>query len=392
MTNTKRYSRRNELPGVLPAPKEIIVEDLADYIKHFSDGTFKNYYFRGEPTNYEETISSALRGKDLYSFLSMEKTFLEEYPFLHMKKEFKREVWHKLSPDERMHFSAFSQHHGIPTNLIDITTSPLVSLYFACQKFDAPNNNKEDLDTNRGFVYLFKDSFVDITNILAKFEDDNILELFAYNRRNIFIDMYNLFLEFQNKDPLQFRQYVKNINEEYSSYFKDMEHLQNIPKNIPPYTDWNYHIIIEGYAQKIQEHNQNLQQFYKQINDIDYVDHEVFLYTATLQIFFQNILDCCNEHIFWFNTIMPIFKYAPILSFERGRNQQGLFIYQTYLNYNAAIIETPMLARQRIWANDIIVINNKEQILKELDFIGINRKFIYGDYDNIAKYITTKFR
>ncbi|PFI24265.1 FRG domain-containing protein, partial [Bacillus thuringiensis] len=87
--------------------------------------------------------------------------------------------------DERMHFSAFSQHHGIPTNLIDITSSPLVALYFACQKFDSPENDGENLDKNRGFVYLIEDSFVDITNILSKFEDDNILELLAYNKRNI---------------------------------------------------------------------------------------------------------------------------------------------------------------------------------------------------------------
>ncbi|MDA2236428.1 FRG domain-containing protein [Bacillus cereus] len=387
MTDTKRYSNR-ELTGVLPTPEEIVVEDLAGYIKLFSDGKFAKYYFRGEPTNYKETISSALRGKELYSFLGMKREFKDEYPFLNMKNEFKREVWHKLSSDERMHFSAFSQHHGIPTNLIDITTSPLVALYFASQKVSDPERNNENLDIKHGFVYLFKDSFVDITNILTKFEDDNILELFAYNKSNIFIDMYNLFLDFQSKNPSQFYHYLKNLNEEYHAYFENRLSKQRIPEKIDSLDTFGYKTIITSYTEEIKIHNKKLQQIYNQIDD---VCDEVFLYTASLQMFLENILDG-DEHIFWFNNIMPNFKYAPILSFERGRNQQGSFIYQNYLNYFACLINTPMLSRQRVWPSKIIVVENKENILKELDFIGINEKFIYGDYDNIANYIKRKFQ
>ncbi|WP_424577994.1 FRG domain-containing protein [Bacillus cereus] len=283
--------------------------------------------------------------------------------------------------------SAFSQHHGIPTNLIDITTSPLVSLYFACQEFKVPENNNEGLDTTRGFVYLFKDSFVDITNILAKYEDDNVLELLALNRRNIFIDMYNIFLEFKDKYPVQFYQFLENIAEEHHAYFGDMSGEQHIPKNIPPQDGCNK-IIITSYVDKIIKYNEKLQKIHDQIDD---VHKDVFLYTAILQIFLKSILDT-SEHIIWFKTIMPIFKYAPILSFERGRNQQGLFIYQNYLNYIDEKITTSILSRQIIWPEVAIVVNNKEKILKELDFIGINEKFIYGDYDHIASYIRSKFQ
>ena len=72
-----------------------------------------------------------------------------------MQKEFKREVWYKLTSDEHTHFSAFSQHYGIPINLIDITTSPLVALYFACQDYTNPKDtNIVQFDEERGFVYL----------------------------------------------------------------------------------------------------------------------------------------------------------------------------------------------------------------------------------------------
>lgn len=385
MTATEQYSHR-DIPG-LHIPEKEVIEDLASYIKLFSTGKLKNYYFRGEPTNYRETISSALRGKGLHAYLDMERDFHEEYPFFHMKKEFKREVWYKLSGDERMHFSAFSQHHGIPTNLIDITSSPLVALYFACQKFDCPENDSENLEKNRGFVYLIEDSFVDITNILSKFEDDNILELLAYNKRNIFIDMYNLFLDFKKMNPQKFNQYLNELTEEYHAYFRNIASEQDIPKDTV-LKDTFYEIVYHGYVHKIIEHNQKLKQIYNQIED---VCEEVFLYLAILQSFLKNVLDG-TEHVYWFNKIMPMFKYAPILSFDRGRNQQGLFIYQTYLNYIAGIIKTPMLPRQRIWSDKIIVINNKEKILEELDFMGINEKFIYSDYDHIASYIRNKRR
>ncbi|MDA2650187.1 FRG domain-containing protein [Bacillus cereus] len=385
MTATEQYSHR-DIPG-RHIPEKKIIEDLASYIKLFSTGKYKNYYFRGEPTNYRETISSALRGKGLHSYLKMEGDFDKEYPFFHMKKEFKREVWYKLSGDERMHFSAFSQHHGIPTNLIDITTSPLVALYFACQKFDSPENDSENLDEKRGFVYLIENSFVDITNILSKFEDDNILELLAYNRRNIFIDMYNLFLDFKKMHPQKFRECLKELTEEYHTYFSNIASEQHIPKETVP-TDTFYEIVYNAYVHKIIESNKKLQQIYNQIED---VCDEVFLYLSILQSFLKNVLDG-TEHFYWFNKIMPMFKYAPILSFDRGRNQQGLFIYQTYLNYISETINIPMLPRQRILSDKIIVIKNKAKILEELDFMGINEKFIYGDYDHIASYIRNKRR
>ncbi|PGQ63408.1 FRG domain-containing protein [Bacillus thuringiensis] len=385
MTTTEQYSHR-DIPE-LHSPGKEVIEDLASYIKLFSTGNLKNYYFRGEPTNYKETISSALRGKGLHAYLDMERDFHEEYPFFHMKKEFKREVWYKLSGDERMHFSAFSQHHGIPTNLIDITSSPLVALYFACQKFDSPENDGENLDKNRGFVYLIEDSFVDITNILSKFEDDNILELLAYNKRNIFIDMYNLFLDFKKMNPQKFRQYLKELTEEYHTYFGNIASEQHIPKDTVPKDTW-YEFVYNTYVYKIIECNKKLHQIYNQIED---VCDEVFLYLAILQSFLKNVLDG-NENFYWFNKIMPMFKYAPILSFDRGRNQQGLFIYQTYLNYISETINIPMLPRQRILSDKIIVIKNKAKILEELDFMGINEKFIYGDYDHIASYIRNKRR
>lgn len=56
-----------------------------------------------------------------------------EISLLHMKNEFKRETYYKITADQRHDFLAFAQHHGIPTNLLDFTTSPLIALFFRLQ-------------------------------------------------------------------------------------------------------------------------------------------------------------------------------------------------------------------------------------------------------------------
>lgn len=161
-----------------------------------------------------------------------------------MQKEFKKEVWYKLTPDERTHFSAFSQHHGIPTNLIDVTTSPLVALYFACQDYkNTKDTNKVQFDEEREFLYLFKGQFIDITNILTKFEDVNVLELLASDNDDIFLDMYSAFLRFETEYPEIFYKHFKKLNTDFHEHIKifPMAYMPIMDINkFPPYEEGRY--------------------------------------------------------------------------------------------------------------------------------------------------------
>ncbi|PGT36464.1 FRG domain-containing protein [Bacillus anthracis] len=389
MTNIERYSHRDR-PGHIPEKE--VVDDLASYIKLFSDGQLENYYFRGEPTNYDETVSSALRDVTLPGYNQIQEV-KNKNTFLNMQKEFKKEVWYKLTSDERTYFSAFSQHHGIPTNLIDITTTPLVALYFACQDYTNPTNSKVQLDEETGFVYLFKNQFVDITNVLTKFEDANILEVLASDDYDVFLDIYNLLLKFKTEHPEAYYEYFKKI------CFNFHEESINLPKFIlgmnlnefPSYDGGFYEdYFFDNYVSLFD--SSKFEKFKKSPNLRNNNFYSVFIYTVYLQILFKNIQGMpVNTQSTWLN-ILPMFKYAPVLTFERGRNQQGLFVYQNYIQENKFSNTPCIVSIQRIWPDKIVVIKNKAKILEELDFMGINEKFVYGDYDHIASYIRNKRR
>ena len=50
-----------------------------------------------------------------------------------------------------------------------------------------------------------------------------------------------------------------------------------------------------------------------------------------------------------------------------------------------------MYAWQRIAPDFVIEIQNPKRIEKELDAIGINSKYIYYDYDHVARHIANQF-
>ena len=75
------------------------------------------------------------------------------------------------------------------------------------------------------------------------------------------------------------------------------------------------------------------------------------------------------------------FTYEPANITARVSNQSSILIYQLYGIDNL---------RQAIIPDFEVTIANKEEILSDLDHLGINEKFIFNDYDHIASYIKRK--
>lgn len=375
------------------------ISEIINHLKSINNGEGEEeYFYRGQNKHYGDGNSEGIRANVFRVGNSN--------PELDRRavQEFYRYTGLHLSSDERKNFLAYCQHHGLKTNLVDVTRDPLAALYFALM--DNPFENRED-----AVLYVFKKSnMVDITDLVMNFpfgvnlmdriesgDQSVIYSLVEYIKRfDTRINPYliELIKAFRAEDaPCSMLtnkiRAIENPTSEYNdsddrgAFIKAIEILKNdkevckaINEFISGYLEYSGKEVNESDIESIREaiNRPNVFPYY-------YMWY-VYMLKEYIKVASRNLLGD-DENL----RFIPNMYYSPTVYFDRMALQSGLFIYQcSFWGYKY----------NRRYINDIvpdvkILIKDKENIKREMKLLGIEKYRYYGDADVLAETLNKKY-
>lgn len=380
--------------------KKITVDSLPDYIREVQKYPNTDYIFRGERGKFEKRQASAFRGKKGKSFMNL----INDYYSM---------IGHRISDIEKENFLAFAQHYGLPTNLLDITSNPLSALFFACH--EAKEN---------GYVYIFPKNFLlDITEIIEAFPRESVFNLFLSGHPFVMSKIHDSisYLFESTRSIFQFtlkgtailpgQEYVNHVFCKLFCFARDMY----CDKNKTSILDITYEEMMknvqgdgiirgsdigcEGFYRTVNAERERFEELFDAICKDDYMDDiEITKNSMSdLSYYIIFILYCFrvqykyygNSDFTAFCDLFPAMVYRPKVTFERARLQQGYFIYTPY-KASTGIYKDIEIEMGNLSPMQEIEIKNPAKIFRELDSIDVHIGTIYGDFDNIAKYLNEK--
>ncbi len=164
--------------------------DAVKNLKKSADGTSTEIYFRGQDAEFWDIEPSVFRNGMLSVEHKLMQTPLQKIPI-----EFKE--FHTA-----FDIMTKYQHYGMCTRLLDLTTNPLVALYFACKQHGNEtyiNDEGEELHEPYGVVYFTRNYYpslptdleVQIISALAKYDltkENTVEDVLTKLKRDCIID------------------------------------------------------------------------------------------------------------------------------------------------------------------------------------------------------------
>lgn len=296
------------------------------------------------------------------------------------------------------------------------------------------NSKKDDI----GYVYLIdKNDTIDASDVISNYLniDDNYKtngfnNLSLYDdfdsNPNILKDLLNYYFSGKSElyqiyrdDLLKLCDVFNNLSNDFDIGYETIKYINDISNiNINDYiTDENLKKLISDLGER-DINDKDAQKFI-----LKYVDKKMyedildkgdnyrnefinkwhidigggclayvldFLYLLKSYFTDINMYSFSNEKQDFLFPKLPYLIYKTPYKFDRIKNQNGIFLYQGFYTYNWHDSYNKTII-QSIKPNIIIKIHNKKKVFDSLDMVGINRKFIYGDHDNTARYINEKY-
>lgn len=381
--------------------KPFKVESVTEFLNCIIEGTREaqtkyNFYYRGEKQYYP------LRLPNFYTHVHSEKLVRQGSEFYY------RSLINELGrADYSDSFSLFQllselQHYEAKTRMLDISSNPLVALYFATEENNGVQKNTEDYESD-GHIYIFGEEInhekFDTGHTVAI---KSALNLISQEKINTFIIiMSKLIANLGDRDGLirykngRNRYFLyESINEllDEACLWSDFLELNNE-------NQW----IFFGIPLEVILKKDEYDAFCAEVNDLDSSDSNKVLRNALQQIL-EEFLELINQRAKLSEKLRyPVRIYEDltdahiILSSKRTdrlRQQQGAFIYPRFTNADISkafddikkeihnsIIEKAMSIRigDKEYSHIVIPNDKKKVIQNELSLIGVDEGFIYPD-------------
>lgn len=379
-----------------------LVKSVADFIDKITEigKIHKSVFFRGHSDESFELVPSIYRKNDKN----------EDFLFIENEDKIYREIIAK-SPTEfngkkTIEALALMQHYGVPTRVLDLTTNALIALYFACsEKSGIKGKNGEVLlfDIPKEYICFSDSDRVTILSNLAKCDSRfyyyyqtlyerviNILEkkLKKLNYIGESIELEHSLDDFLSRKINSMRN--KIVNNDFD---------EDIDKDIDKYSEW--------YPSDLPVEKKN---DYKKLFLSDLIRDLRIMDSPLPEInerYFGKLLHNIKEDKSYFqpiiepNDVGSVFAVIPKMDNPRIIRQSGAFLLFGIKEKDENNPIKPMADVPKEW----IVMGNKDkgkrilidksrknQILKELDMLGINKSSIFPEIESIAESVKDKYK